>query len=112
MTTLTDKLLAVEVPFDAHNAYVVEVLRVYMLMYKAFGNEPCAIHIGFKCNFIGTVTNDEIDFDCEPYVEEKYAGYKSYNTAGYWLDAKRSFHSLLLSKGLTLDKKYVIIEKL
>lgn len=68
---LNDFLYCLEVPKDAKNEYIVDVLDVYTLVYKAFGDEPCARIIGFKSKTLGYVEKDFISFDTTNYVGEE-----------------------------------------
>lgn len=126
---LTPTLIAVEVPAgQTRNDY--EIVRcqdnfkmrqlhypsdVYMEIYQNYG----CVNIGeFDLRFLGTVTKDTIDFDCEPYVDEYIATghYKDYTDPDCCYSvAWASFRSLLEIKGLFFVnpiKKLVILEKI
>lgn len=122
MTQLTDKLIAVLLPEDAYDFD----LKIKFLKYKFLENNQINILKDFKYSknsykILGTVTKDNIDFDCEKYVEKclnsfSYINYKSKNQPSVFRTKKESFISLLNSKGLFLDKldnqKILILEKI
>lgn len=91
---------------------------------QVLGDAPLNNHADFMwaCRFsglpegnyrvLGTVTKDEISFDCEPYVEKRIVlgdtVFKDYSK-GYpnWLyEPARSFRSLLQSKGIHFVNPY------
>ncbi len=136
MIQLTDKLIAVLVPKDAHSfwdklsyegGYWLVIFEPRIEPYLALQSVRITGKSKDKFKIIGTVTEDNIDFDCEKYVEyydynSNLRMYKDYNfpkSEGELFDydfAYQSFNSLLNSKGLFLDKlhnqKILILEKI
>jgi hypothetical protein len=124
MTQLTDKLIAILVPF-------VEGLNINneRLFWDWIKNNPKE-NGGFNDEYkiIGTVTKDSIDFDCENFIMSKFNNkYHQYIASGKmrvssmrhafpYDTPQESFISLLNSKGLFLDKleneKILILEVL
>lgn len=118
MTKLTDNLYAVEVPEDATNFTIGFYKPYWHIQYNLTPVENYTHTGGFaffykdfggknkypdKLEFIGTVTKDSIDFDCEPFS-------KPYRKLYLWGNNNDVFRSLLTSKGLTDYNKLVIIK--
>lgn len=90
--------------------WVRKRLRYQEIITLAEFDEPCIA-------FIGTVTKDEISFDCEPYVEVSFDRWKDYTRTNInsWslLSSEASFRSLLQSAGVDwkVVQKLIFIEK-
>lgn len=107
MTTLTDKLLAIEVPMEAdYLTRMDDELWWYINSSGSHFKED----VGFDFRILGTVTPDAIDFgvygneSITEYFKEECFPY------GFTKDNEDCFRSLMHSKGLKYGK-YVIIEK-
>lgn len=128
MTQLTDKLIAVLVSNDSFSFSIDKA--IYTNIYDNTKGKSLDIisHKEEDFNIIGTVTKDNIDFDCVKYVNFhcitrlSIFGYINYvktklpNTDYTCRTKEESFISLLNSKDLFLDKldnqKILILEKL
>lgn len=69
MTQLTENLYCIEVPESAKNVKISSLNNLYE--YGDFGikNILYELPIDDKFQVLGTLTKDEVSFDCEPYVE-------------------------------------------
>lgn len=138
ITQITETLYAIPVPteahsFTAHNAESnyrgkTNYLSEIWCRKDNYSERIYSIDDNVDIKIIGTVTQEEIDFDCEPHVkpsidlpEYKYGGeihpketYWDYESKTFWMDCSDdSFRSLLSSKGIkpTKETKLLIIEK-
>lgn len=76
MTQLTETLYAIVLPADA---YDFKINRIGCISYRLNGNLQRTKEEKFiESTIIGTVTEEGIDFDVEPYVEFSDLGYKYY----------------------------------
>lgn len=111
MTELLPGLYSVSMPEEATN---FDCENGHLFYDLPSGILERSIKIGFDFEIVGSCTNDDIDFDCEPYVDKiedpnglyvngQYFGdylYKNYMTADLYsvFDKENSFRSLLTSK--------------
>lgn len=130
MTPLNHNLYAVEVPEDlSHIVFNYVWVGIDGDAYATCGQLD--IHIvnlpkDYEYTAIGTVTNGVVDFDCEGLVgKAKHYTWRGYGTStieDMYLDylhidkavcrtAVQSFRSLLQSKNLDTNKRYLIIQK-
>lgn len=103
LTKITDDLLAVEVPTNSENLDYDNAIIYFDL---PTGILEKSIELGVsrldKYEILGTVSETEIDFDCEPYTNATGL------MAEYW------FRNTLKSKGITPtpETKIVILKKI
>ena len=112
MTNLINNIFDFEVPMDASDIQMHEGCITY---YCSEGTVRVTVPPGtWQLLFL---TRDATDSDWEKVVERdsKYPEwwYKDYELKSpFCYNSTQSGHSLLRSKGLNLDKNYVLIEKI
>ncbi len=123
MTELTDKIFAVDVPMDSIRHEIINgVLAWTNPMHDKskqveHDGEEFLPQTDGAWEILGTVTNGVIDFDVSGIVEEDsrsiYFLYKNYisDYEPVFTSAAESFISLLTSKSLDINRKYLIVEK-
>lgn len=131
LTQITETLYALPVPIDAKyfkkERHLLETGRPYYELlynydYTNIHHNKSVRAMAFEFEIIGTVTQEDIDFNPANYVESEiwvskfgYATtYKNYtDNENVYLVADLSFRSLLSSKGInpTPETKLLIIEK-
>lgn len=73
MIQLTDKLYVIEVPLDAHSFDYVNGTIFYYIPNNGFIQSIYTGHNSFiDYTILGTCTDDDIDFDVEPYIKDVY----------------------------------------
>lgn len=119
LTQLTNELYAVGVPLEAKDFSITEYNWIMTIGYTS--NE------GFKSikipealyQILGTCTENDIDFDVEPYVHcisRPLLIYRDYKHNSPYLNDQcegynNSFRSLIASKGIKEFEKLVILKK-
>lgn len=107
MTELKDSgLMAIEVPEDAHDFYLMS--NKQWVLYRTKTSNMEIIKGKSKCDLIGYCTADEISFDPVDVVDmDKYSvGWRNYNDDSILPNPEESFRSLLTANGVLFVNPY------
>lgn len=112
-------LYCIDVPDDAKGFYLNEPMNRVCLKYRHYKLGHCLDNIEIpKGNWkiLGTVTKEEISFDCEAHIDGNNGGIHDTMWRDYTMKdllgnfqcqtASESFRSLLTSNGICFEKGY------